>query len=233
MNILEIQQPYASLLVKGICDATHIDEEVLQKFKRYYIFASDLMISDAAMPLTWRQEVFNQQQYGNLPDYEKLPVRSLVGYVDWNGHATPNANVWTASIKGTSEFVRNAHEFDVPYQLPLQFLKEHGMYELLFQSHVSLNPQPYLAQYGHEIIFPTSFCNFTAASRRGSFVLEMTHSLSLLLNEMEEIIKMTVHFGSRAKTFLFNAEIITLDDYDEDGNRHQQLLLTFDHPDHG
>lgn len=33
-----------------------------------------------------------------------------------------------------------------------------------------------------------------------------------------------------AKSYLFNAEIITLDDYDKEGNRFQLLILAFDYP---
>jgi hypothetical protein len=126
MNILEVQQPFASMLVRRLRDVAQIVEWHLQKSKRFYIYSSGFVINDAAMPLSWQQEVFNQQQFGNLAETEELPVNALLGYVDWLAHANPQKNLWSAEMSGPSEHVHNAHVFDAPIDVAAQHHQAYG-----------------------------------------------------------------------------------------------------------
>ena len=235
MNILEVQQPFASMLVRSLRDVAQIEEWHLQKSRRFYIYSSGFVINDAAMPFSWQQEVFNQQQYGNLAETEELPVNALLGYVDWIAHADPHMNLWSVEISGPSEHVYNAHVFDAPLMLPLSSIELMNGLDRILPSHVARVPQPYLAQCGQELVIPVSDRNFAIASRGGSFLLEMTSTLSILLSEMDDITLVTVVNGLRAKSFLFNADLIhtknNLDDSDENDERERvQLLLKFNYP---
>jgi hypothetical protein len=63
----------------------------------------------------------------------------------------------------------------------------------------------------------------------------VTSALSIQLSEMEDITLITVVNGLRAKSFLFNAELIpTKNDlvsgYERDGQKHVLLILTFNYP---
>ena len=238
MNILEKKQPYATMLVKGLCNATHIDDEALQKFKRFYIFASEPVINDAAMPLRWQQEVFNQQQYGNLPETRDLPVKALVGYVDWLAHADSETSIWSSETSETTEHVVHAHEFDVPLPLRLDQIKLLDWLDMYLPSHVSINKQPHLTEYGQELVLPVSDRNFEIASRKGSFTLEMTSMLSITLAEIQDIVKVKLINGSRSKRFLFHWDLVPDNVFFDEisgklGEERIQLLLSFDYPDHG
>lgn len=238
MNILEKKQPYATMLAKGLCNATHIDEEVFEQFKRYYIFASEPVINDAAMPLRWQQEVFNQQQYGNLPETRDLPVNALVGYVDWLAHADSETSIWSSEASETTEHVVHAHEFDVPLPLPLHEIKSLDCLDMYLPSHVSINKEPYLTEYGQELVLPVSDRNFAIASRKGSFTLEMTSMLNIALTDIQDIVKVKLINGSRSKRFMFNWDLVPDNVFFDEisgklGKERVQLVLSFDYPDHG
>lgn len=60
VKILQLKQPYASMLVHGLMDVVHLDTHPEQTPSHIFVYATEPVI-DIEAPLEWLQEVRNQQ----------------------------------------------------------------------------------------------------------------------------------------------------------------------------
>lgn len=121
MKVLSVQQPWASLIVAGIKDVENRTWQPKENPGRILIHASK-KTSLRAMgnePLEWVQEIFNEQTYGNLPDFNELPDGAIIGYVtvDKIDHDT-NQSVWASGPDNVPDLfywhLKDAYIFDEP-----------------------------------------------------------------------------------------------------------------------
>lgn len=82
MKVLSFQQPWASLIAAGIKDVENRTWEPKELPKRILIHASKKcsLRSMYDSPIEWVQEILNEQQMGNLPDFQDMPSNSIIGY---------------------------------------------------------------------------------------------------------------------------------------------------------
>lgn len=121
MKVLSVQQPWASLIVAGIKDVENRTWQPKQLPGRILIHASkktSLRLMDNE-PLEWVQEIFNEQLFGNLPDFPDMPSNAIIGYVTVERIDKDNAHsVWAAGESNNEKLyywhLTDAHIFDEP-----------------------------------------------------------------------------------------------------------------------
>ena len=121
MKVLSVQQPWASLIVAGIKDVENRTWKPSKMPGRILIHASK-KTSLRAMgnePLEWVQEIFNEQDFGNLPDFPDMPDGAIIGYATVEAVDHDNArSIWASgdsNIEGLWYWhMTDAHIFDEP-----------------------------------------------------------------------------------------------------------------------
>lgn len=121
MKVLSVQQPWASLIVAGIKDVENRTWQPKQLPGRILIHASK-KTSERMMdgePLEWVQEIFNEQLFGNLPDFPDMPGNAIIGYVTVERIDKDNANsVWASGESNHEKLyywhLTDAYVFDKP-----------------------------------------------------------------------------------------------------------------------
>ena len=121
MKVLSVQQPWASLIVAGIKDVENRTWQPKQLPGRILIHASKKtslrMMNNE--PLEWVQEIFNEQIFGNLPDFPDMPSNAIIGYVTVERIDKDNArSVWAAGESNDERLyywhLTDAYVFDEP-----------------------------------------------------------------------------------------------------------------------
>lgn len=121
MKVLSVQQPWASLIVAGIKDVENRTWQPKQLPGRILIHASkkttERMMNNE--PIEWVQEIFNEQIFGNLPDFPDMPGNAIIGYVTVERVDKDNArSVWAAGESNDEKLyywhLTDAHVFDQP-----------------------------------------------------------------------------------------------------------------------
>lgn len=197
---LFIQQPHAEMIVRGLRIA--IPDEHFSKGDRIYINAA-VPVLDLNAPLEQRQEVINQQLFGNLPPTVDLPYGKCVGFVDVLCQADGTESIWSSPAE-PSVIVTNAHVFDEPQPvIPRSWYDAEDI-----PSHKFLGSSPY--SFNDELRLPVNEGLFAIAMRGGSITFELSGSMAdhtltsdKLLKDFE---KFTLRCGNRSKTFLWNDE---------------------------
>lgn len=247
MKYVAISQPGATLVAMGIRNAVQIEERLRKKTWRLYIYATEPVVNNAELPMEWVQEAFNQEQYGNLPPIEDLPVNALIGFFDWFSlsNSFEKESIWSAGIEEPVYVVCNAHMFDVPLFLPTKIIDNIDDIDDLVPCHECRPKTPHLLSIENELIMNVSDKNFAIASCGGSFALEYTVALAKLLEgKLDDIKTITLLNGIKSKTFMFKADLVydyvdgSNDDLkmypsalSPDGNIFRaQLMLSFDEP---
>lgn len=121
MKVLSVQQPWASLIVAGIKTVENRTWQPKQLPGRILIHASkktSLRLMNHE-PLEWVQEIFNEQLFGNLPNFTDMPANAIIGYVTVERIDKDNANsVWAAGESNDERLyywhLTDAHVFDEP-----------------------------------------------------------------------------------------------------------------------
>ena len=207
-KFVKVSQPEASLLVKGSKNVIHIDGWRPQRGDILFIYATDLVISDDLSPLEFRQDVINQQQFGNLPPDGELPVNALIGLVKVLCETDRRMNVWTRDAVNIYHVV-NALEFDFPLRLPYSLCCRLADVKEKVPSHRSYNSSPHISVGAIELSVPLSKENFVKASDGGTITLEYSGNIKTILEDyMDDFETLTVSHNRQAKSFFFNAEIL-------------------------
>lgn len=197
---LFIQQPYATMLVRGLRNA--IPDERFSRGDRIYINAV-VPVLDLNAPLEHFQEVINHQLFGNLPPTESLPHGKCLGFVDVLCQADGNESRW-ACIPEPTVIVTNAHEFDEPQ--PIKPRKWYDAEDI--PSHKFLGSSPNL--FKDELRVPVNEGLYAIATRGGCITFELTGTLAVIAltddKFLKEFEKFTVICGNRSKTFLWNED---------------------------
>ena len=209
-KIIQLTQPDASLTIQGIKDVAQIDARLLENGKRFYVYSTKLVGMDEAAPLELIQEVFNQQQYGNLAAMEDLPVNALLGFFDVKYPAKPEFSVWAACAPENAYKIGNAHIFDEPLLLSIEDVERlEGNLDLQIPSHQWLSSNPHLNECGRELRIQLSSKNYATATHGGSIVLELCGTIAICVEEnMESIEYVTVYHGNESKSFYFRGDLI-------------------------
>ena len=247
MKYVALSQPGATLVAMGIRNAVRIEERLRKKTWRLYIYATKPVVNNAEFPLEWVQEAFNQEQYGNLPPIEELPVNALIGFFDWFSLSSSfeKESIWSAGTEDPVYIVCNAHMFDVPVFLPPEIIDNIDDIDELVPCHKCRPKSPHLLTFEDELYLDVSDKNFAIASRGGSFTLEYTAAIANLLEgKLDDIKSITLLNGIKSKTFMFKADLIY--DYVDDNQQNlkmypsvlspdgkifrAQLMLSFDEP---
>lgn len=120
MKTLSVQQPWASLIVKGIKDIENRIWKTPYRGK-ILIHASSAKVSKDwvyEQPLEYFTAIFNEQRFGNMPfDLKELPTSAIIGYVEIesiieSGQLLDSA--WDAGSGCYRWKLVNAYEFDEP-----------------------------------------------------------------------------------------------------------------------
>lgn len=247
MKYVAISQPGATLVAMGIRNAVQIEERLRKKTWRLYIYATEPVVNNAEYPLEWVQEAFNQEQYGNLPPIEELPVNALIGFFDWYSQTNSfdKESIWSAGIEDPVYIVCNAHMFDVPVFLPTEIIDNIDDIDELVPSHKCSPKTPRLLSFDDDLMMNVSDKNFAIAARGGSIALEYTAAIAEMLEgKLDHIKTITLLNGIKSKTFKFKADLVFdyVDGSNEDlkmypsvlspdgKNFRAQLMLSFDEP---
>ena len=205
---VKVQQPEATELVKGWKNVIHIEGWQPKRGDIIVIYATDLVISDDLSPLEFRQDVINQQQYGNMPPDGELPVNALIGLVKVLCETDRRMNAWTRDEENIYHVV-NALEFDSPLRLPFDICSRLTDVKDKLPSHRCSNYSPHISQGAIELFLPLSKENFDKASNGGTITLEYAgHIKTILEDYMDDFEVLTVNCNRQAKSFFFNAEIL-------------------------
>ena len=209
-KIIQLTQPDASLTIQGIRDVAQIDARLLEKGKRFYVYATKLVGMDETAPLELTHEVFNQQQYGNLAAMEDLPEKALLGFFDVKYPAKPEFSIWAACTPENSYMIGNAHIFDEPLLLSIEDLEcLDDNLDQQIPSHQWLSSNPHLIECGRELRMQLSSKNYATATHGGSIVLELCGTIAICVEEnMESIEYVTVYHGNESKSFYFRGDLI-------------------------
>lgn len=121
MKVLSVQQPWASLIVAGIKKVENRTWQPKQLPGRILIHASkktSLRLMDNE-PLEWVQEIFNEQLFGNLPDFADMPSNAIIGYVTVERiDKDNNHSIWAAGENDDEKLyywhLTDAYVFDEP-----------------------------------------------------------------------------------------------------------------------
>lgn len=197
---LFIQQPFATMLVRGLRNGVFDDQ--FSKGCRLYINALPcFMMSD--VPLEWFQAVNNHQLFGNLPPTADLPTGKCVGFVDVLDKADGTECQWTA-IHEPTVLLTNAHEFDTPLGKELRSWYDADN----IPSHVFRFNLPYALYHDDELVIPVNEKLYRFASRGGNITFELTGSLAGCALENDGLLRdferFTVICGQQSKSFLWN-----------------------------
>lgn len=121
MKTLSVQQPWASLIAAGIKDVENRTWQPKQLPGRILIHASKkcTLRSLSNEPVEWMQEIFNEQLFGNLPDFVDMPDGAIIGYATVERVDKDSANsVWAAGESDDENLyywhLTDAHLFDEP-----------------------------------------------------------------------------------------------------------------------
>lgn len=211
---IQLPQPYATAVVEGIRNAVPIPGWPENRSGWVYIYATDSMIREDDIPLEWRQELFNHQQYGNLKPTAALPTNALVGFVKVLCKADPRLSMWSQD-DGCTYHVVNPHEFDAPLYLPFEIVSRLERLNEYLPSHKRRISNPFmLNDTGFQLSVPVNSEVFSCAMKGGTIILEKVGTIGIILQEgMQDFAKLIVTHGDYAKSFFFDAELI--DEYDE------------------
>ena len=201
-NQIFIQQPYATMVVRGLRDV--ILNEHFSITQRIYINATAPK-NDPDTPLEWRQEVINQQLFGNLPPIEELPYDKCLGFVKVLDFAYSLHSKWSIS-QPPSVSVYKAHEFDEP-----QPITERKLYDYeRIPSHAFIAGEVQSRGYFSKLMIPVNEKLYAIASNGGNVSFEMTGSLSDFTNfdkgTLRDFDKFTLVCGQRSKTFFWHKD---------------------------
>ena len=198
---LFIQQPFATMLVRGLRNAAFDDH--FSKGCRLFVNALPCFMMPN-VPLEWFQAINNHQLFGNLPPTADLPTGKCVGFVDVMCKADGTARQWTA-IHEPTVLLANAHEFDTPQgHSPRSW---HDADDI--PSHVFHARQPH-AFRDEELVIPVNEKFYRFATHGGNIGFELTESLAVCALDddglLKDFDKFTVICGQQSKSFLMTEQ---------------------------
>lgn len=201
---LSQQQPYASMLVKGLMNVVRIASQHPLENRRILIYATE-PVSDPATPIEWVQEVNNQQSFGNLADTQDLPRHELVGFVDVLGPADPDTNVWAAGKGERAYLVGNAHEFVMPLHITPNEVQEHLDFIKRVNTTVHIPRCPFFKDNGNNLVLPVNVFLDSLAWNEQDFSIELVGDFAkLVLYEhglLKPFLRYTIWHGGIGRTF--------------------------------
>lgn len=117
MKALTIQQPYASLICSGIKDVENRSWQTKVPPGRILIHAGGKKVPKdfdiACLSPMEESYINNLKQFGIIPEYNDMPLSSIIGYVDVIGFSTTSQSMW--AIPGETHWLlENAYLFDKP-----------------------------------------------------------------------------------------------------------------------
>lgn len=199
---LFIQQPFATMLVRGLRNAVFDDN--FSKGCRLFINALPcFLMPELPVPLEWFQVVNNHQLFGNLPPTDDLPTGKCIGFADVLCKADGTENQWTA-IHEPTVLLTNAHEFDNPQgDTPSSWQDAEDI-----PSHVFHARQPHTLHQDDELVIPVNERLYRIASREGDISFELVDNLAVCaLGDdcfPKDFEKFTVVCGQQSKSFLWD-----------------------------
>lgn len=200
MDHLFIPQPYASMIVKGL--RTVVADNRFSRNQRIYINATE-PVFDPDTPLEWRQEVINQQLFGNLEDTQDLPVNQCIGFADVLAPVGTDTSKWKRPGE-LSMYLYNAHVFDTPQPIA----KRNRFDAEDIPSYCFHESRVHVVDHDNELVLPVNELLYEIASQGGTVNFELSGLISVytLFDEgsLKEFEKFTLICGSRSKTFLWN-----------------------------
>lgn len=196
-----IPQPHASMVVRGERDV--IRDEHFSPGDCILVNAIAPK-DDPDTPLEWRQEVINQQLFGNLAPTKDLPVDKCLGVVKVLKRVNKFYSKW--SKLEPSVVVHKALVFDDPQPIANRRLCE--LKDIL--SHKFHPIDVHVANSATELVIPIDKRQFTVASKGGTVTFEMCGSLVVYTLFDEGILKKFDTFrlkcGQLSKTFYWNED---------------------------
>lgn len=234
MKVLSIQQPWASLIVAGIKDIENRTWKPKETPGRILIHASKkcTMRTVSNEPLEWVQEIFNEQLFGNLPNFPDMPDSSIIGYVTVDAIDKDNAHsIWAAGESCTEDLyywhLKDAYMFDEPikgvkgklhlwdYDIDENNLPPAHKVELKF---ITVNED--------NIIIPVPEDTFLKLTPNSSFTLEVCTLAELLCQpdvyDMKPFKTIIFSYKGHQRTFVLKPE--TEVQYITDGSEDQNQL---------
>lgn len=97
MKTLSIQQPWASLICAGIKDVENRTWKAATVPGRILIHASSKKVTNNfldTIPLDWMISMQQNQLYGNLPEFDDMPLSAIIGYATVTGFADTTDSMW-------------------------------------------------------------------------------------------------------------------------------------------
>ena len=182
MILVELEQPFAEMVVRDLINVLHLKRRVERMTKEVVIYARKPR-KNSAIPLEWMQEVINQQKFGNLPPTEDLPTEKVVGVVKIFFKAEPNYNIWSKEPPTTSYVVGDACVLDEPLDVSMDEVKswKNLPHEVKFHS---FEPAvPHFRACDFEIVIPVCDSLYAQASQGKLITFEFAGKLANLMKD--------------------------------------------------
>lgn len=202
-KLINLQQPFAQMLVQRLIRAVHINALQKDVANRILIYAKEPKDLNS-LPLECRQEILNQQVFGNLAPIDKLPVNAFVGFVDvLSYNVNFEKEIWLNTMPKPCYAVLEAFAFDEPLSVKPDILRT-NLIEVL-PSHIF---EPQFAYATSQTLFlPVNKRIFAIAANNGSFRVELNEDIaSLIMDENGEVKHFTsfsLTCGNRIKKFVW------------------------------
>lgn len=182
MILVELEQPFAEMVVRGLINVLHLKKRVDRMTREVVIYARKPR-KNPAIPLEWMQEVINHQKFGNLPPTDELPTEKVVGAVKIFYKADPDYNIWSIEPPTASYVVGDSCIVDEPLDVSLDDVKNwenlpHGIKFHYFQP-----AMPHFRACEFEIIIPACKDLFVQASQGNPITFEFAGKLARLMKD--------------------------------------------------
>ena len=196
-----IPQPHATMVVRGERDV----------IRNEHFSPGDCILvnaiapkDDPDTPLEWRQEVINQQLFGNLAPTKDLPVNKCLGVVKVLEKAKKFYSKW--SKLEPSVVVYKALVFDDPQPIGKRKLGDLGD----IPSHKFHPRDVHVTNSARELVIPVDKSLYTVASKGGTVTFEMCGFLLVYTLFDRGILKkfdtFRLNCGQLSKTFYWNED---------------------------
>ncbi|MCF0187319.1 MAG: hypothetical protein HUJ98_12635, partial [Bacteroidaceae bacterium] len=122
MKVLELQQPWAQLVVTGAIDTINLDFGTDFRGKVLIYASAEPMTEDFFndIPVEWAKSISNEQAFGNIGINQDLPLNAVVGFAELTDCATGNSPAfWAGSPQQFHWKFENAEIFDSPHPIEI------------------------------------------------------------------------------------------------------------------
>ena len=209
------------MICAGLANVVHLAVPPSQIPCRLFIYATKPEY-ETCIPLEWRQEVINQQLFGNLESTDELPINQLIGFVDLVRMIPHNYNLWSLGSKKTAFLVTNAHTFIVPLDINPDEVEQNLDFIELVNTKILIPRHPYLTDNEAELVLPVNMRLYSMASTGAAIFIQLAGEFAkLVLNEyglLKPFTRYTLWHDNEGKRFVVDADTEIVHELNADGS---------------